>query len=238
MLEQCLESCSQWENHARLGQRRQHPVRTTSKSHEGVSAKKCYGLTTAPFLLPLSVLPLSHLGEGNKRGWMGGSYFGLLLVSHCCSLLSAGSKLYLTVPCFACFAHVGSWWVISLPLIQPPEGFFHCVLSPYTFENKNWESSMVKLIYVLVWNHHIVIRCEEYIDHSKNNVSYLFAWKLWQIEHNHTIWERKFPGTEKYFFNIVIISYAFSPVMNKSLNAELVKICTRVWLLSTIYFSH
>jgi len=45
-------------------------------------------------------------------------------------------------------------------------------------------------------------------------------------EHNNTVQQSKFSATKHYFSTVTTISSAFSPTMNKSLHAALVKICT------------
>jgi len=42
-----------------------------------------------------------------------------------------------------------------------------------------------------------------------------------------TLFDRENFSATKQFFNVVAICYTFLPVMNKSLHASLVKICTR-----------
>ena len=64
--------------------------------------------------------------------------------------------------------------------------------------------------------------------HSKSNASYLFPWKLQlkQRAQQHCLTEQN-SSYKTLFYNVVsTISYVFLPMMNKSLYAILVKICT------------
>jgi len=70
-----------------------------------------------------------------------------------------------------------------------------------------------------------------YVGHSKSNASYLFPWKLEQIQWAQWLYlNEQFLSYKTLFLSIVTtISYAFSPLMDKNLHATLVKICTDVW---------
>ena len=77
-----------------------------------------------------------------------------------------------------------------------------------------------------------------YIGCYKSNVSYLFPWKLQQIQRaQQHYWIEKILSDKTLVFNIVTtINYAFSPVMNKTLHTMLVKICMAVQ--NAACFSH
>ena len=68
-----------------------------------------------------------------------------------------------------------------------------------------------------------------YIGCSESNASYLFPRKLQQTKSTITLFDRanSQPQNTIFFFSIAtIINYTFSPVMNKSLCASLIKTCT------------
>jgi len=48
-----------------------------------------------------------------------------------------------------------------------------------------------------------------YVDCSKSNASYLFPWKLQQIDHNNTVSESMFSATNHYFSTVATIISAF-----------------------------
>lgn len=104
---------------------------------------------------PSFLVPLHLLGEQGRKGWMGGKvfFFGLFLVSHWCSLLSIGNKLYQSPLCWICFAYDGNWWGISLYSSQPMN-FFFIIFSPHPSKEEKWESSVVVPFYRTMLNHH------------------------------------------------------------------------------------
>jgi len=61
---------------------------------------------------------------------------------------------------------------------------------------------------------------------SESNAFYLFPWKLQQRAQLQYLMEQIFTYKTLFFNLITTTSYAFLPVMNKSLHATLVKICT------------
>ena len=71
----------------------------------------------------------------------------------------------------------------------------------------------------------------KFIGCSESNASWLFLWTLQQF-HNNAIWYSKFSATKQFFSSVTTISYAFSPVMNKSLHAVFLTICMTMACLS------
>jgi len=74
---------------------------------------------------------------------------------------------------------------------------------------------------------HLIKAKQFYIGHSKSNASYLFPWKLQQIQRAQYYLIVQFLHYETLFFiTDTIISYVFSPATNRSLRATLIVICT------------
>ena len=68
-----------------------------------------------------------------------------------------------------------------------------------------------------------------YVCHFKSNASNLLLWKLQQRAQWHCAVEQILSYRTLHFNIVTAISYAFSPVINKSLHVTLVKICMAVW---------
>jgi len=86
----------------------------------------------------------------------------------------------------------------------------------------------IKRCLTVVYMKMLLLICQlNYIVLFKSNVSYLFPWKLQQIQkaQQHAVIEQILSYKTLFFYIVTTISYAFLPAV-KSLCAAIVKICT------------